>query len=798
MEKKVVWLSRADACALLAAKDLYRHLMDWLPAERAAESLFSLLALGKFRAQVRQRCFVGGTAESDHILVPVDPEVYLVLKALGLCGQKDSRGREICVRGREWKQVRYIPYTDTLRTMINVFRLISGEKDLLTKDAQVEAEATKLFGTAVMHEVWGLASYLNNPREGGLRGMLQWAPIAAFREGGTTIGRLNDLLYSWINRRIQLKQGKFEEKAFRNRRTWSDYVTKLLLQSAVDVCFHSFLNSLWTSPNETDRVNSIKYLMNIDKTLQSEKKVDTGRLQVAYHAPDKKSLSLQDFLSYFESDGKRNRKPLDDANEITLGLAPSEVLAQLSSKNLAERSLFPVVRFGQIDPSSLENLSGENADTSYLCQTLLHQYAVLFTDYAKETLGELEKKTFSLRELQGEGPEPKKIRKAIKVQFVQAFFSFHKASGDLLGAIKSFNEGDRTLIIADPEANLNAVRTLHDKLTALVEDTFRLPPDSSSTLSAFLKSKLPAKEKEKTKGVVAKRLLESILLSQMFILQKNISEHEASSVRKHIVDALAYVDQKMQGLMLGFSLPVFWRKEGDYWKLERTLDQLRQSYSSSGLDPGPLGVGEDYLVPGDTPLQNALSAAVREASGLGSRGKRAHPVFAPEPILEAFRSITSCPYNRESQFNHTFSPAYIELLKTYFVKDLAFLNRPDFFMPLEENLKVVVRKLRTYLQTFRTNYSNSDPDLTERFEERIKLELKDGYHINLDPPAEGLFIVQPFLRWMFCMNKVPNDTKQVVAYFQVKDAPSSKPVMVPHSLAESPLRRKRVSSLSRL
>lgn len=770
--EKVVWLSRADACALLTTKNLYRHLSDWLPAERAAEGLFSLLALEKFRALVRKRCFVGGAAERDHILVQVDPEVYLVLKALGLCGKKDSRGREICV-GQDWrfrgsKPARYKPYTEALSTMINVFRIFSGQTDLLREGApadNVEAAANALFTRTF--EMGKMTAYFQNPVKQALwdlvssidpEGRKRWYISSESRGAAASIEKLFGALKEWLADRFRNQAGSFERAYASDHVNLTTKIAAALVQAAVDVCFYFQLNPLWKSPQYREPIQLLKNIKttNLIRTMK-----------IAFYASGK-GLDWVTFLDRFQPNGTaRSDDRLEQMGLISLGRSPEQVLEQLEHERSAARSLSPRGRLTKIDRSVLDNLEGEDEITSYLCQTLLQQFAVLFTDYAERTLGPLKDRIFSLQDLTGDGDSETKLRRVIKQQFVRSF-AFSNALEPLLETIKSLV----TDSASDTPFSEASLKPFLDQLTELVRQAFRLPQASGSTLSSFIGSKLSRDEKEKTKSVVTQRLFESVLLSHLYILSQTdlrtlIGKLNSASGNLH-------------------NLPVYWSSDGGAWNLQRTLERIPDPPAITT----PLGIGEKWMWSGKSgvvPLQNKLSEAVREASGLGSRGTNLHPVFAPEPILDQFRSATNCSFGGDRKISDVFSPEYQGLLRRYFGKNSGFLDH-DFLTAFDVREKVM--KTRRLLGDFKMNYSKSRP--SEELEAKIKLKLKDAsspnraYYINLDPTSEALFILRPFLRWMICRQLVPPGASDVVGWLQKRDKASGNALLVEGSLKELP------------
>lgn len=129
MERKV-WLSRADVCALLRARSLLDLLRDRLPDGEAEETMARILSLRSFRSSVREACFRSDDAR-DHVLLTVSEDIYAVLRAMGLCGEKDSRGRQICITSfirRAWDEWNNMgPRTLSIyRVLLEQYGLIFG------------------------------------------------------------------------------------------------------------------------------------------------------------------------------------------------------------------------------------------------------------------------------------------------------------------------------------------------------------------------------------------------------------------------------------------------------------------------------------------------------------------------------------------------------------------------------------------------------------------------------------------------------------------------------------------------
>lgn len=133
--KRNVWLSRADACALLQVKGLLEVLKQRAPEGEARASAARILTLQQFREHVRAACF-NFENETDHVLLEISEDMYAVLRALGLCGTRDSRGRRICVPEvfksayRGLKRINYWA-TDDAKTALSIYKVLLEQTGIL-------------------------------------------------------------------------------------------------------------------------------------------------------------------------------------------------------------------------------------------------------------------------------------------------------------------------------------------------------------------------------------------------------------------------------------------------------------------------------------------------------------------------------------------------------------------------------------------------------------------------------------------------------------------------------------------
>jgi len=133
--KRNVWLSRADACALLQVNGLLEVLKQRAPEGEARARVARILTLQQFREHVRAACF-NSESETDHVLLEISEDMYAVLRALGLCGAKDSRGRNICLpevfKGayRGLKRINYWA-TDDAKTALSIYKVLLEQTGIL-------------------------------------------------------------------------------------------------------------------------------------------------------------------------------------------------------------------------------------------------------------------------------------------------------------------------------------------------------------------------------------------------------------------------------------------------------------------------------------------------------------------------------------------------------------------------------------------------------------------------------------------------------------------------------------------
>ena len=149
-----VWLSRSDVCALLQAKDLIEILKVSFPSEDAREHSARIMLMQKFRALVQKACF-GLIDSMDHVLLDIPDDMYVILRAMGLCGLKDSRGRRICLGSALIKTMKKRLNLTPHDELLSIYSVLLRQSGLLfglgrdfidwTNKKQVIAWATTLF-----------------------------------------------------------------------------------------------------------------------------------------------------------------------------------------------------------------------------------------------------------------------------------------------------------------------------------------------------------------------------------------------------------------------------------------------------------------------------------------------------------------------------------------------------------------------------------------------------------------------------------------------------------------------------
>ena len=727
---KAVWLSKADACALLTAKNLYRHLRGSLPAERAAEDLFKELALEKFQATVHQRCFVEGN-ETHHILVPVDRDVYLVLKAMGLCGEKDSKGRRICVANRwnEWREYRepvvHKTYVEALKILTTQFRTLSGESEILNEAKTIYETASELFGDKINNAVWDVVKNLDKYFD---------TKGHATDIASKYISQLSTRLKQWMRNRLETGTGKLErhirkegrcsevvgmretEACQKHLETNSYSIAKYLMQSVLDVCFHMQFNRFWEAGGK-DRENVEKYLISMKGQIPG--------LIVAY---------------------THERSPLfiEQLEELILNKTDSEVTDLRLSLGLPLKDVQAVRNDDRyIKPLIAVQDTSESDVVSYLLQVLYQQYVVLFLDLKLDLKG-----TYTLAQL-----EDSKARQQVKTQFLRLFGEDQLAPlRELVNKINtSTGKGS---VDATPfyESIRNRVSIDSERVKGINLDSYRR--SQSTTV------------KEKTTAFLAQGLSGSVLLCLL-----NLNAKSAPLLR---IDDLTS------------NLPLLWRYDlsdpSAGVKLAYTLKEAVEGYFLK-TDSKPLicGLCNGIKWVSGKSMQTKISEVFRDASGLGKGGKNRKPVFATEVIFEEFRKVEAkgdyCTRFKIPPPKDVFSTAYLETLR-YFYRDHKTYDN-DIFTPsfmssfkrieLHKALENVVTELNKYTHRYDSLHGKGSLALTLS----LKLQETAGDHyISLSPTKDthGFFVTAPFLRWMMCTQYVPKKTAAVVGWWRTNQA----------------------------
>ena len=744
---KVVWLSKADACALLTAKNLYRRLRDRFPAERAAEDLFKVLALEKFQAAVQERCFAGGD-ETDHILVPVDRDVYLVLKAMGLCGEKDSKGRRICIGAgalHNWfratvRSNKHELYIEALKILTTQLAFLFGTRNI-SNDEDIDSNARTIFGEevrgGVTEAVWRVARYFDS--------VVLYKSEKGKYEGEAIylLGKINELkskLTTWILRRLREGTGYREQRIRRDGKCAPVYkpgmnsretkfcethlseaskeIAASLAQSVVDVCVRLKFDTFWHGATE-----DATFVRNVLIKLKS---LDPS-LVVAYTPPpDYSEIKLGDM---FDVNNAIRHRP------GSLGLSADEVLHIKNNEEYIGKLI------------AIHHTSETETDAvSYLLQVLYQQYVVLFQDFASSVFV---KRTYTLAQL---GADPK-TRVLVKKQFLD-FFSEQE-----LGPLRQLVTLYRASTASALGRTIDAT-PFHTSIENLVESVLENKP--GSILDAY-RNNQSRDVKEKTKKFLAQGLAGSALLSLLYLRRANIDRLQRNGVTEN--------------------LPIAWRPAvlpAHGASLLYTLREYRDAGGSGISGATQIGLSADDPWVAGQSVQTKISEGFRECSGLGLRGMNRHTVFATEVIFEEFRNASDREYSeRLTTGRHLreqlgfFSIGYIEALK-HFYQDHERYDPSIFtdefnssFTPfnLRVALEHVVTQLHEFLNTYASTHSSRDSPVINL---SLKLHGPGGDHyISLSPTkgTHGFFVTAPFLRWMICRGLVPKSTTAVVGWW---------------------------------
>jgi hypothetical protein len=221
MNRKV-WLSRADACALIRARGLLEFLKTKLPLGKAQETAARVLSTDDFRSSVRKACFETDDA-TDHILLEVSADMYAVLRAMGLCGVKDSRGRQICIFSSarnawdSWNQKD--PMTlSILRVLLEQYGLIFNVSPLTTmqwdKKGAIEYASTLLGEWAATVRA-DIATFANAVNEANAGNDSTWPGLAKQLPGvACSLQKSLDAALQW---RLETQGGVPDLSGFRSR-----------------------------------------------------------------------------------------------------------------------------------------------------------------------------------------------------------------------------------------------------------------------------------------------------------------------------------------------------------------------------------------------------------------------------------------------------------------------------------------------------------------------------------------------------------------------------------------------------
>lgn len=754
-----MWLSRGDVRALLGAQNLYRELRRDLPPEPAAEQMLRTIALEEFRAAVRRNCFADDDAARTHALVPVPREVYVVLKAMGLCGAKDDQGRPICILGllgqgwrfRNWK-TEFSVYQDASTALLLASQRLAGVPARVR--APPEEHVKDFFSRATQESIWQLARALNPNLGFGATWLLNKANRTA-----TAIKSLRDSLDQWLLDRLKKGVGPFEREVRRRYHCAEPKASQTLectegLQEAakrlsleltqvvVSVALYDSLNAFWHSTHRDDTKAARELLIDVAGALADDLLVMPVLNSVVH---GQRSLTFEDLVAR-GGEVPNSREALeilssDRAKEYyRLGLPRDEVLEDLvrpdvsgsrsathdfwSDRSGRASSHRPVSspRVGLRSESFLlrgARLQPEEPLTTLLMHTLGRQYAILFDIRDERASAFL--RTLNVSQL----GDPDTAR-VVKTGFMGLFGGDHES---LLESLRGLPQStDRNM--------------LADHITHFFEPTKQVTREASKVL-------FERGDVEENVIFLATRLTQSVLLNvvaerrDLLLLLLQVLEH---STDQHLRDLLRF-------------LPVVWGGGA----LHFTLGEL-QLQSGPGEMHGGL-VHETlhhnfYRMPElkGHMIQDVLTLVVRRHSTLNPQQE--HPHYDPETILEPFRKWPDSRYCHRfgSRRNLPFSRAYIALLQVYYRSFGGALTFSDsHFQHNEDFSKEYPRRVKAAHEYLNKNTGWSF---------KLVLELDNGRYLDLDTndSVPDLFAL-PFRRWMVCTSMVPTSARALVHWF---------------------------------
>lgn len=739
MEKKTeVWICRADVCALLGAKRLYASLP---PGQDRLRAFFQTLSLQKFRDALRANCFQGDDA-TEHVLVTVDQEVLLVLRAMGLCGTSDEEGRPVCFLGEGSKKW-YNPMSRTASALADeqlgrIEPILVHAYQMLTL-GRPPAEDEKILGyikVSVWHMIKNLYTEVgegrkrqghlfNDPNQTSLRNLVKRSQDLA-----TQIAGAKSSFAIFLQKEAGCTTTVSAAWGGSCKSNMDDYkkkITTYFLRVALASVLFVFDDRDWTSASN-DWVEKAFGKGNLQKTFDGGIRINDLHLLYSKGGDGVLALSAR---------GSTNK------SAYTLGAPPDTVirktflssdLQDLKGKFMAS-PLASAPRTNQA-PASHENLH-LTPQTLLLCQTLYLQFAVLFP------AAHLRDKT------PHDSEELKNPTTALLVQ--RALQDLFPTAGTLLPLLRKVSQNDFLIVNTNGTRSFNTFfsRTAKELLQALLADLGAHP-----VVDAVRKQH--QKDSQKILTSFTQRLLEAVLMERL-----HAQEGDTIVIPLGLLEAA----KDAQLSFLSF-LPLTWDE-----KEKLLYATVRELNGTAKMGRGyTYGLPKDLNFPRRQALQTEISTFLREHSALGKGVHLSH--YDPESCLEAFRPSNGTYNNRRFEAfvaadpSALFSQEYLNLLQEvqkeegnpWIVTQTRNVHTKSgtSTYTLEKTIELMIKELQKEL----TEHSKWHDGGAYSFEFTFQIpddhDKNNVHEVTLSPSGSSdISILGPMLRWMLATSNAP-------------------------------------------
>lgn len=756
MEKKTeVWICRADVCALLGAKRLYASLP---PGQDRLRAFFQTLSLQKFRDALRANCFQGDDA-TEHVLVTVDPEVLLVLRAMGLCGTSDEEGRPVCFLGEGSKKW-YNPMSRTASTLADeqlgrIEPILSQAYQMLTL-GRPPAEDEKILGY-IKVSVWHMIKNLyREVGEGQKRqGHLFYGPnqtsltnlVKSSQDLATQIAGAKNSFATFLQKEAGCTTTVSAAWGGSCKSNMDDYkkkITTYFLRVALASVLFVFDDRDWTDASN-NWVEKAFGGENLQKTFDGGIRIND--LHLLYSKDGDGVLALSARVSA-------------DKSAYTLGAPPDTVIRKtfLSSDLQDLKGKFQASPLASAPRTNRAPASHESLhlapQTLLLCQTLYLQFAVLFP-------------AAHLRDKTPHDSEGlKNPTTALLVQ--RTLQDLFPTAGTLLPLLRKVSQNDFLIHNTSGTSSFNAdfSPTAKELLQALLADLGAHP-----VVDAVRKQH--QKDSQKILTFFTQRLLEAVLMERL-----RAQEGDTSVIPGGLLEAA----RDAQLSFLSF-LPLTWDAKEKL--LYATVRELNGNTAVLGPDY-TYGLPKDLDFARRQALQTEISTFLREHSALGKGVHLSH--YDPESCLEAFRPSNGTYNTRRFGAivavdpSALFSQEYLNLLQE---------------VQKEEGNPWIVTQTRNVHTQYKTNtYTLAETigwmieelqkELTEHskwhdggaysFEFTFQIpddhDKNNVHEVTLSPSGSSdISILGPMLRWMLATSHAPNSATHVAGILVVDGKP---------------------------